>query len=249
MRFIAVTSFAAALLLSFGVTSGARATIFTYDLTYGSSTPLVTLDPFNVGGNNGRLRLFGETSGAAPLTINDFHDGDTVTINFTFGGGGLTLQDTGSPFLGNVEALAGLAFTVNGWTPPGGTIDPGDPLVYTADIHSTLSVTGYSGDLTSSFIDTGTMYAVPSLTASLEIQFVANITNSSVALTSFTISRTFSNFIIYNEATNDPYPDFTAAVANIAVLDDSSVPAPGALALLGLGLIGFGGLRRKLKAA
>lgn len=55
--------------------------------------------------------------------------------------------------------------------------------------------------------------------------------------------------IAYSHVTGDYAALFANALAFAAAGVETDTPAPGALALLGLGLFGIGGLRRKLKAA
>ncbi len=244
MRFAPLTTLAAAALVSLGFTASASATVHTFNLSY-SDTPLATLDPFVIAGNPGRLRVFND--GPGTLAVNGFQDGDSVSIDFTVGGAGLHLQDTGNPFLTNIEVIGLNAFLLSGWNP---SIDnPNNHVVYTADNQTTLTITGYSGDLTSTTFSTG-VFSASATAPALNATFGGNITNSDVWLTSFNITRTWSNIQFVNEFSGLSLPmDFTANGQMIAIDDNAAVPAPGALTLLGLGLLGFGGLRRRTATA
>lgn len=232
----------AALIGTVAAVSSAHATTFNVALEY-NDPAVVNDNAFVLAPNTGRLRIFNETSGALPVSVTGFADGDTIALNVTFGGSGLSLQDLGNPFIGPVEFMSFGALLLNGWDQL--TDNPSNATVMTLDTSTTITITGFTGSLTNTVFNasaTGVVAVSPSLVLSQAFDF----TTSNANITSLTFSRTFSNIQFVSPFDGLSLPNDFTGLASALVLDDSAgVPAPGALALLGLGVFGVGAVRRR----
>jgi hypothetical protein len=217
----------------------ASAAVHTFNLSYSDAPDLIN-NTYVLGGNTGRLRGFLEAS--SPFAINGFQSGDTISVNFNVGGAGLHLQDTGNPFIGNQENFGLGGFVLDGWNQS--VSNPTQQIIYTADVQIAFTATGYTGALVSPSLSQA-LNGYQARGAFLPSFITANVTNSSVWLTSFNITTTLNNLQFANDFSYLALPANFTSLGVMFAADDLPVPAPGALALLGLGLLGIGGLRRK----
>lgn len=174
-----------------------------------------------------------------PLT---YVEGDTIELEVTVNGGGIVMNDGAATGLD--EILFGFDYSFIDVPFDGLTDNPNFDFVISYDRSTTVTVTNYTGDLANSTIMSsinGVQSTGPLLTQASR----GNYTDSTVSITQFTISSVFTNinflpgFEIYAGSqtldTND--------TSIFAFHEFAGVPAPGALALLGFGLVGLG-LRR-----
>lgn len=163
-----------------------------------------------------------------------FADGDTIEVDVTVTGPGLTLTDAG---FGLNEIIAFSAFTQDS------TFDfladnPGEDTVISYDRTVTVTVDSFSGALAAGPLTVAT--ALENIAPAFSMSAFLNFTDSSVTLFEFTMTATYSNFVYGAGFESYAGDDIEGGLNTLIVADDLlPVPAPGALALLGFGLLGL----------
>lgn len=220
-----------------------HAAVFTINMEYMETTP-ATFDPIEFFGQTFRYRIFEESSGNAPFSLSGFQDGDSISFNHVFAGDGLRLQELGNPYFGTAnEAIGTQGILLEGWENPND--NPNNDNVVMYDSTTVLTVTDYTGSINDTVFNhassVGGMRTAPIFSG----QVVADITSSEVFLKAFNITTTFTNIQLLSPFTNLDLSSEMVARGGLFVTDDTlGVPAPGALVLLGVGLLGLGMRRR-----
>lgn len=181
-----------------------------------------------------RFQLGFNQGGTFSASINQ---GDVLETNVTVINGGLTLES----FQAGSNEILFQSIGVVGIDPV--TFNPNqDPVMEITRTHE-LIVHSSTGDLNvvSPFTSTQTL-----LSAQFSNFFAGNITDSSVTLTSFTLRTTYDAITFLSPFDQQLSLPIDIATNGIIALDQRVVPAPGALALLGFGLLGLS-LRRRTK--
>lgn len=213
-------SFAAVLALcSFGFASTASAVPISMSFNL-SAAPSATFTPI-LSGNPGRLRSWALTGLFAPFSVSA---GDTVDIDISFSAP-VTVEDTGQPFNGINEVLA-FSFGISTPTPS---------VTYGRDTIVTLG--GVAGDNptggTAAYSDT----VSPPVTGIGSGRLI-NWTDGFLSFSSIHFSMAITSFSIASTPLLD--------VGVFTIADDLPAPAPGAIALFSLGLLGLVAIRRRL---
>lgn len=184
------------------------------------------------------LRIFPGVS-STPGYPFAFADGDTIEVDVTVTGPGLTLTDAG---FGLNEIIAFSAFTQDS------TFDfladnPGEDVVISYDRTVTVTVDSFSGVLAAGPLTVAT--ALENIAPAFSMSAFLNFTDSSVTLFEFTMTATYSNFVYGVGFESYAGDDIEGGLNSFIVADDLlPVPAPGAIALLGFGLLGLVARRR-----
>lgn len=222
--------------------TSAQAVPITHNVSLTVDAPAV----FNIGVNStlgpGTLSSYGNAVYTGfPLT---FADGDTIELDVTVNGGGIVMNN--GPTAGALEALFGFRYRVSDIPFDQPTDNPTNAFMMTYDRTTTVTVTNFTGDLVSNTIVSSFVGGTNNTPAFNQIS-VGNYTNSTVSLTQFTIATTFTNInFLPGFETYASFQSITATNPNVLVLHENlGVPLPGALALIGVGLLGLVGLRRK----
>lgn len=215
--------------------AGAQAAPVTHNLalSFDGSAPDVDFDDFvSSNGTTFRLRSFG----IGPITPFSLGEGDTVNMTLTFTGGGLTISDSSFG-----EQLFSMNLTTSSFD--GFTDNPGRDPVVTYDRTREVTVTSFSGDYDGPFTQDpsiGNSIGAPTFGLSA----LGPFTDTTLTIFEMTITSTYTNiayqpgFEVWQGALVDGF--------NLTVFDELDfVPAPGALALIGVGLIGLGAVRRQ----
>lgn len=218
-----------AALITFNATIDANAIINvgTIPITLiGGST--IGTQRFQIGSNQG---------GPFSAAINQ---GDVLETNVTVINGAWTLES--GPQAGSDEILF-QSIDADVFNPPVDNPNQ-DPVMEITRTHE-LIVHSSTGDLNvvSPFTNTQTL-----TTAQFSNFFTGNITDSAVSLTSFTLRTTYDSITFLSPFDQQLSLPINVTTNGIISLDQRvlDVPAPGALALLGFGLLGLG-LRRRTK--
>lgn len=203
-------------------------------------TPLVTLPTGPGAIVDAQVQVFAPTFGGGfPFVLND---GDTIEIDFTVTGPGLTLTDLG---VGEDEFLVTGVFQTSSLF-DFGTDNPGGAPVLHYDRSTTVTVTNFTGDYPGNPIVSGTASTFAT-SPSVTMFSRGNYTDSTVTLFEFTISSTFSNFVLDPAFSAFSGPlEITGGSTLLAVDQVTPAPAPGALAMMGFGLIGLIAARRRI---
>lgn len=211
----------------------AAATVFTHNVTFDASS-IINLGTFGTPTGTQRVQLVPPGGNTNSFTITS---GDTIETNVTFTNGGLTLESVG----GATQEVLFMGYNVPGFDI--NAENPGFAPVVTYDRTTELIVNSFSGSLnaTPDFINT---FSQPSPT--FNNFYLGNITDSIVTLTNFTIRTTFNSIVFETPFDQDfSLPIEVTSSSFIATDQIYPAPAPGALALLGLGLLGLAARRRK----
>lgn len=193
--------------------------------------------PFTGQFAGAEVRFFTGLSSTAsyPFTL---ADGDTIELDVSVTGPGLTLTDTG---FGLPELVSFGSFTqdVDFFVPDD---NPDEDIVVTYDRTVTVTVDDFSGSLDGPLTISSTLEG---LAPAFALSAFLNFTDSSVTLFDFTISATYSNFVYGAGFESYAGDDIDGGSSILLVADDLlPVPAPGALALLWVGLLGVAVRRR-----
>jgi len=217
----------------------ADAALITFNVTFDANAIVnagtVPLFPPGGGDQIGTQRLQLAPNAGGPLsgTINQ---GDILETNVTIINGGLTL-DSGAQS-GSEEVLF-QSIIADGFDP--GTDNPNqDPLIEITRTHE-LIVQSHTGDLNTVAAYTSTFTNISPQFSNI---FAGNITDTMVTLTSFTIRTTFDAITFLSPFDQQFSLPINVSGNVILALDQRAVPAPGALALLGFGLLGLAARRR-----
>lgn len=215
----------------------ASATVFTHNVTFDAAS-ILDLGTFNNPTGSQRIQLVpsGAMSSTGVFTITA---GDTIETNITISNGGLTLQNGAA---GTNEVLR------FGWNVPGFNVNaqnPGLMPVVTYNRTNELIINSFGGSLnvTPDVVDT---FSQPAPT--FNQFYIGNITDSIVTLTNFTIRTTFHSIVFDAPFDQDfSLPIEITSNSLLAIDQVYPAPAPGAIALLGFGLLGIG-MRRRVTA-
>lgn len=207
--------------MGLGLTLTAEAAVITRSFTVGTTPTFETRLNTTIGGPllESRYRLWVLGSSFDPFTL---AAGDTLITTVTFDAPLSIINPTS---LGD-EAIS-LRYTSGETAGPGGWL---------RDHSISITIDGAAGGFLGTPSDISDSFVFPEGLTIAYSQFTAdNLTDSSMTLTGFTITNTVNAI--------DPHVPFDSL--SMFILDDGiSVPAPGALALLGFGLLGLAGRRR-----
>lgn len=216
----------------------AHAALITFNLTVDANAivdagtfPITTLNGGTLGTR--RLQLGFNQGGLVSGVINQ---GDVVETNVTIINGGLTL-DSGPQ--GGSDELLVQTFGVPGFNI--NTENPlQEPLLEITRTHE-LIVQSHTGALNTlaAYTDTFT-----NISPQFSNAYEGNITDSMVTLTSFTLRTTYDAITFLSPFDQQLSLPVEITGSTIFALDQRVVPAPGALALLGFGLLGLAVRRR-----
>lgn len=217
----------------------AVAAVFTFNKTIDASDILdFGTSPFF--DPTGTVQLGTQRIQLAPTPLGEFaatlNQGDVIETNFTITNGALTLESlqSGSDEIIALTFASTTPFDVNAENP---NLDPVVELTRTHE----LIVNAHTGtlNLISPYTDTVSLFG-----PSFANFYRGNITDSVVNLTSFTLRTTYDaiNFVSPFDQQFSLPVDIQSGTFIVA--DQRVVPAPGALALLGFGLLGLTWRRR-----
>lgn len=221
------------------VSSAAHAVPVTHSFsaTIDSTSGFVLPGPFADQFAGSEVRFFPGVSSDATYPFS-LADGDTIEVDVSVTGLGLAITDAG---FGLSELISFGSFTQDvGFDP--GIDNPGGDTVLTYDRTVTVTVDSFAGSLDGPLTVTSTL---ENLAPAFSLSAFLNFTDSSVTLFDFTISATYSNFVYGAGFESYAGEDIEGGLGIAIVADDLlPVPAPGAAALLGFGLVGFAARRR-----
>lgn len=217
----------------------ATAAVFTFNKTIDANS-IIDLGTSPFFDATGTQQLGTQRGQISPTPLGEFgatlNQGDVIETNFTVINGGLNLESlqSGSDEIIALTFALTTPFDVNAENPNL------DPLVELTRTHE-LIVNAHTGslNLTSPYTDTVSLFG-----PSFSNFYRGNITDSVVSLTSFTLRTTFDviNFVAPFDQQFSVPVDIQSGT--FLAVDQRVVPAPGALALLGFGLLGLSARRR-----
>lgn len=229
-------NFAVATTLVLGSTTSFAAPVtHALSITYDGTAPI--LDTTFTGPTlSFHNRGFG-TASIAPFAVGE---GDTIETTINFTGGGLTLNAGPSPVSqGFFLNFSSSAFNFS-------THNPDNDPVLSYDRTREGAVTSFTGDYSGDVVNAPQVGAPPNASPSFQVGALGDFTGSTVTIFQMTLTSTFTN-IAYLPGF-ESWDGTLLDTVSLSVLEINSVtvPTPGALALLGFGLIGLG-MRRVIR--